>query len=172
MPIYIEIKNDDHLTYIRHPEVLSSFCILHYLIPTYINLKSYLRRGDVTVPFTSLFAWSPRFYLCTRLVSNVTTPVGWIFIQSWITGRASLGVNYLTRWSSSGPWYNRKEETVRSKYYHIRKWHKSHRCCPVNTFVNKPVSSFIHIHFRLLRCQPQPPRTLHGNWLHYAYSVG
>ena len=42
--------------YIRHPEVLSSFCIRHYLIPTYANLNPHLRRGDVTAPFTSLFA--------------------------------------------------------------------------------------------------------------------
>ena len=28
------------------------------------------------------------------------------------------------------------------------------------------LSLFLHLPFRLLRCQPQPPRKLHGNWLH------
>ena len=31
----------------------------------------------------------------------------------------------------------KKGETMRSKHYHIRKCHKSHGHCPVNTFVNK-----------------------------------
>ena len=76
IPLYTEIKSYNPLTYIRHPGVLSSFCIRHYPIPTYINLNPNLRRGDVTAPFTLIFTWSPQVYLCTRLVSNVTTPVG------------------------------------------------------------------------------------------------
>ena len=42
--------------YIRHPEVLSSLCIRHYLIPTYVNLNPHMRRSDVTAPFTSIFS--------------------------------------------------------------------------------------------------------------------
>ena len=35
-----------------------------------------------------------------------------------------------------------------------------------------PLSSFLHLPFWLLRCQPQTPRKLHGNWLYYASSTG
>ena len=42
--------------YIRHSKVLYSFCICHYLIPTYVNLNPHLIHGDVTAPFTLLFA--------------------------------------------------------------------------------------------------------------------
>ena len=38
------------------PRWTSSFCIRHFLIPTYVNLKPHLRHGDVTAPFTLLFA--------------------------------------------------------------------------------------------------------------------
>ena len=34
------------------------------------------------------------------------------------------------------------------------------------------LSLFLHFPFRLLRWQTQPPRKMHGNWLHYASYVG
>ena len=40
------------------PRCISSLCIRHFLIPTYVNLNPHLRRGDVKAPFTSLFACS------------------------------------------------------------------------------------------------------------------
>ena len=53
--------------------MLSSFCIRHYLIPMYVNLNPYLRRGDATAPFTSLFA---RIY-----VQELLLPHAWLVVR-------------------------------------------------------------------------------------------
>ena len=152
--------------------MLSSFCIGYVLIPSYVNLNPQLIHDDVTAPFTLLFAQSPQVYLCTRLVSNVATPIVWIFTQSLITSRASLVGNYLTGWSISGPWYRKNGKPCAPNI-------TSSEICinPIGVVSStplsiNPLSLFLHLHLRLLRCQPQPPHKLHGNWMQYASSIG
>ena len=150
---------------------ISSFCIRHFIIPTYVNMNTHLIRGDITATFTSLFARYPRVYLFTRLVSDVTTPVVWICIQSWITGRDSLGGNFLTGWSISTPWYKREGKLCAPNITTSESGINPIVVVPSTPFSINPLTPFLHPPLRLLKCQPQPPSKLHGNWLHYASSV-
>ena len=143
---------------------------MHFLIlytsfthPSYVYLNPHLRRGDVTASFTLIFTRSPQVYLCTRLVSNVTTPVGWICTQSQITGRASLGGNYLTGWTSSRPLYKRKGKTCATNIPTSESGINPIVVVPSTNLSINLLNSFLRPPFRLLKCQTHPPRELHGN---------